>query len=110
MRCLRADDIWEDDVIIQDVVKLIGSARVVICDLTNKNANVFYETGIAHTFGQDVILIAQHDSDIPFDLRHVRHIKYFPNEQGLGELAEKVSKRLESLVSRQTGPARFCIS
>lgn len=100
MRCLRADDIWEDEVIIQDVVKLIGSARVVICDLTNKNANVFYEAGIAHTLGQDVILIAQHESDIPFDLRHVRHIKYFPNEQGLGELAEKVLKRLESLVSR----------
>ena len=100
MRCLRADNIWDDDVIIQDVVKLIGTARVVICDLTNKNANVFYETGIAHTLGQDVILIAQHESDVPFDLRHVRHIKYFPNEQGLGELAKKVSKRLESLVSR----------
>lgn len=100
MRCLRADDIWDDDVIIQDVVKLIGTARVVICDLTGKNANVFYEAGIAHTLGQDVILIAQHESDIPFDLRHIRHIKYLPNEQGLSELAEKVSKRLESLVCR----------
>lgn len=100
MRCLRADDIWEDDVIIQDVVTLIGTARVVICDLTNKNANVYYEAGIAHTLGQDVILIAQHESDIPFDLRHIRHIKYLPNEQGLSELAEKVSKRLEALVCR----------
>lgn len=100
MRCLRADDIWDDDVIIQDVVKLIGTARVVICDLTGKNANVFYEAGIAHTLGQDVILIAQHESDIPFDLRHIRHIKYLPNEQGLSELAEKVSKRLEALVCR----------
>lgn len=98
MRCLRADDIWDDDVIIQDVVKLIGTARVVICDLTGKNANVFYEAGIAHTLGQDVILIAQHESDIPFDLRHIRYIKYLPNGEGLSELAEKVSRRLTSLV------------
>jgi len=98
MRCLRADDIWDDDVIIQDVVKLIGTARVVICDLTCKNANVFYEAGIAHTLGQDVILIAQHESDIPFDLRHIRYIKYLPNGEGLSELAEKVSRRLKSLV------------
>lgn len=100
MRCLRADNIWDHDVIIQDVVMLIGSARVVICDLTNKNPNVFYEAGIAHTIGKDVILIAQHDSDIPFDLRHIRYIKYFSNEQGLRELTEKVSMRLKALTSR----------
>jgi hypothetical protein len=100
MRCLRADDIWDDDVIIQDVVKLIGTAQVVICDLTSKNANVFYEAGIAHTMGKDVILVAQHESDIPFDLRHIRHIKYLPNEQGLTELVEKVSNRLATLVSK----------
>lgn len=100
MRCLRADNIWDDDAIIQDVVKLIGIARVVICDLTGKNANVFYEAGIAHTMGKDVILIAQHESDIPFDLRHVRHIRYLSNEQGLKEMAEKVSKRLKALASK----------
>lgn len=100
MRCLRADDIWDDDVIIQDVVKLIGTSRAVICDLTGKNANVFYEAGIAHTMGRDVILVAQHESDIPFDLRHIRHIKYLPNEQGLRELAQKVSDRLATLVSK----------
>lgn len=100
MRCLRADDIWDDDVIIEDVVRLIGTAKAVICDLTGKNANVFYETGIAHTMGKDVILVAQHESDIPFDLRHIRHIKYLLNEQGLTELAEKVSNRLATLVNK----------
>jgi len=100
MQCMRADNIWDDDVIIQDVVKLISTARVVICDLSGKNANVFYETGIAHTLGQDVILIAQHESDIPFDLRHIRHIKYLPNEQGLKKLEEQVSTRLQDLLKR----------
>lgn len=100
MQCLRADNIWDDDVIIQDVVKLIGKARVVICDLTSKNANVFYETGIAHTIGKDVILIAQHESDIPFDLRHIRHLRYLPNEQGLKELIAKVLRRIEDMITK----------
>ncbi|MBK6850339.1 MAG: hypothetical protein IPG93_01685 [Burkholderiales bacterium] len=102
MRCLRADNIWDDDVIIQDVVKLIGTARAVICDLTGKNPNVLYEAGIAHTMGRDVILVAQHESDIPFNLRQVRRIEYFPNEQGLMELSAKVSSRLETLNSKKS--------
>jgi hypothetical protein len=101
MRCQRADDIWDDDTIIQDVVKLIGTARVVICDLSGKNANVFYEAGIAHTLGKDVILVAQHDSDVPFDLRHIRHVRYLNNEQGLEALATKVTARLKDLTSKR---------
>ena len=58
-KCKRADDIWNHESIIQDVVSLICKSSVVICDLTGKNANVFYEAGIAHCLGKDVILITQ---------------------------------------------------
>lgn len=103
MRCSRADDIWDHDTIIQDVVKLISTACVVICDLSGKNANVFYEAGIAHTLGKEVILIAQHESDVPFDLRHIRYIRYLPNDEGLATLVPKISVRLRELVNRQAG-------
>jgi len=103
MRCQRADDIWDNISIIQDVVKLISTARVVICDLSGKNANVFYETGIAHTLGKDVILIAQHNSDVPFDVQHIRYVKYLANDQGLAELVPKVTARLQDLVSGRAG-------
>ena len=46
-RCIRADDIWENDVVMQDVVSLIDRSRVVIADCTGRNPNVFYEIGIA---------------------------------------------------------------
>lgn len=101
MRCSRADDIWEENTIIEDVVKLISTASIIICDLSGKNANVFYETGIAHTLGKEVILIAQHESDVPFDLRHIRYIKYLPNDEGLANLVPKVSNRLRDLLNRQ---------
>jgi hypothetical protein len=55
--CKRADDFWLHDHIMQDIIELICTSRVVICDLSGKNPNVFYEAGIAHTLGKEVILI-----------------------------------------------------
>jgi len=82
LRCRRADDIWKNPAIIQDIVSLIDRSRVVICDCTNRNPNVFYEIGIAHTLGREVILTTQNANDIPFDLSHLRYIPYLNNAEG----------------------------
>lgn len=97
LRCRRADDIWENPAIIQDVVSLIDRSKVVVCDCSGKNANVFYEAGIAHTLGRDVVLITQSDEDIPFDLRHLRYIRYLNNGEGRAALAERLNQRLADL-------------
>ena len=98
LHCRRADDIWENPAIIQDVVSLIDHSRVVICDCTGRNPNVFYEAGIAHTLGREVILITQSEYDIPFDLRHLRYVKYLNNSEGLMALGNTVSSRLETII------------
>lgn len=98
--CRRADDIWENPEVIQDVVSLIDHAGVVICDCTEKNPNVFYEVGIAHTLGREVILITQSEGDIPFDLRHLRYLKYLNNREGREALGETLEARLRDLSSR----------
>lgn len=101
MICKRADDIWDDDIIMQDVIRLISTARIVICDCTFRNPNVFYEAGIAHTLGKEVILISQSEQDIPFDLRHIRHIRYLNNGEGLDELSKKLKQRIDSILSKR---------
>lgn len=98
LRCRRADDIWENPAVIQDVVSLIDRSSIVICDCTGRNPNVFYEIGIAHTLGRDVILITQAESDIPFDLRHLRFVHYLNNGEGLNALSSRLKLRLEYLV------------
>lgn len=98
LRCRRADEIWENPAVIQDVVSLIDRARVVICDCTGRNPNVFYEIGIAHTLGRDVILITQNEADIPFDLRHLRYVPYLNNGEGLNALGERLQARLADFV------------
>lgn len=98
LRARRADDIWENPAIIQDVVSLIDRSRVVICDCTGRNPNVFYEAGIAHTLGREVILVTQADQDIPFDLRHLRYVRYLNNGEGRDALTAALRSRLETIV------------
>lgn len=98
LRCRRADDIWENPAIIQDVVALIDRSRVVVCDCTGRNPNVFYEAGIAHTLGREVILITQNDHDIPFDLRHLRYVRYHNNGEGRADLAAALQGRMQTIL------------
>lgn len=100
LECRRADDIWDNDHIMDDVISLIWRARVVISDLSMKNPNVFYETGIAHSLGRDVIQIAQSRDDVPFDVGSLRSILYLANNEGLADLKHQVTTRLNTLLAR----------
>lgn len=99
MACNRADDIWDSNVIMDDVVNLIDRSAIVVCDCTGRNPNVFYEIGLAHAWGKQVILITQNGSDIPFDLAHIRHLRYLNNAEGLAELERQLSARIQILSS-----------
>lgn len=100
MECGRADNRWDHPEIIQDVVALIDQAAVVVCDCSGKNANVFYEMGIAHSLGKEVIIITQSAQDIPFDIAHLRHIRYLNNGEGIQKLECDLSERIRSLCSK----------
>jgi len=56
---------------MDDIREAVVTARVIIADLTDHNPNVFYELGICHALGKDVILITQ-DSEVPSDVRHIQ--------------------------------------
>jgi hypothetical protein len=96
-RALRADDIWENSTIIQDIFSLIYRSSIVIVDFTGKNPNVMYETGIAHTLGKLVIPIAQSLDDVPFDIRHHRVLKYYPNDEGLKSLEDSLAEKIRQV-------------
>ena len=93
----RADNRWDHPAIIQDVVALIDEASIVICDCSGKNANVFYEMGIAHSYGKEVIIITQNPADIPFDITHLRHIRYLANGEGIAQLEAELTARIRTL-------------
>ena len=97
LECIKADDIWENPTFIQDIFELIFTSRVVVADFTDKNPNVFYEVGIAHTLGKTVVPITQSIKDVPSDLGHHRALQYFPNNEGYLDLTTEIEKRLKTL-------------
>jgi len=96
-RCQRADDFWLHAHIMSDVIELMCTSSVIVCDLTDKNPNVFYEAGIAHTLGKEVILITQSRDDVPFDLRPLRYLHYLNNNEGRAKLAEEILARVQTI-------------
>jgi len=94
----RADDIWDNSTILQDIFDLIYAAEIVVSDLTGKNSNVMYETGIAHTLGKHVIPITQTLEHVPSNLLGHRALLYVgANSQGQRKLTADLSERLKTI-------------
>ena len=98
VQCKRADDVWESEAVMQDVVSLICRSKAVIADCRGRNPNVFYEIGVAHTVGREVVPVTQNSSDVPFDIRHLRYVEYLNNEEGRSNLMEQLSDRIRTLI------------
>jgi guanylate kinase len=62
----RADQIFSASPIMEDIREAVLTARYIVADLTDFNPNVFYELGICHALGKQVILITQ-NPNVPFD-------------------------------------------
>ncbi len=99
LSCMRADDMWVNSTLIQDIFDLIVRSRIVVCDFSGKNPNVFYEAGIAHTLGKHVIPITQNGSDVPADLSHHRYLPYLNNGEGLDRLERELASRFQSILA-----------
>ena len=101
LRCLRAADINDNRPIMEDIWKSINEARIIISDLTGKNPNVFYETGIAHTIGKEVVLITQSLADVPFDLQHLRCIVYEYVPRGMATFEQNLTNTVANILARR---------
>jgi hypothetical protein len=72
----RVDEQIYREGILDRIYRQIEVADIIIADMTGQNPNVFYEVGYAHAKGKLCIFLTSHADDIPFDLKHQRHIVY----------------------------------
>ena len=72
----RLDEQLFGEGMLDRIYRQIDVADFIIADLSGRNANVFYELGYAHANEKICILLTKDASDIPFDLKHKRHIVY----------------------------------
>lgn len=77
LKPLRCDEIEKAGSIHRGMFEHIAKDDVAIVDLTNLNANVFYELGVRHALKNNVtVLIQATGTNIPFNIQGLRIIQY----------------------------------
>jgi len=91
IECSRADDFHRPH-IIETILKGITHSEFVIADLTESNANVYYELGLTHSIKEieKVIILTQELHLVPFDITQFRCIEYKPTPDGMKKLKKEL--------------------
>ncbi|MBU4315652.1 MAG: hypothetical protein KKF30_00105 [Proteobacteria bacterium] len=100
---IRADDdIFTTGKIIDQIWHGINNAKILVAELTSRNANVYYELGLAHALKKPVVLISSNEQDVPFDLHHIRVIYYDMTDPFWGN--KLIDKIAENVISALKNP------
>lgn len=77
IHCVRADEESQGQIHAQMLQRIFESS-VVITDISNLNANVFYELGVAHSSGCRTVVICEDNylPNVPFDIAPYRVLGY----------------------------------
>jgi hypothetical protein len=93
--CERIDEQIYEGTILDRIYNQIAKADIIISEMSDRNPNVFYETGYAHALGKQVIIVTRKAEEIPFDLMNYPHVVY---EGRLALLRAELEKRLRWFV------------
>jgi hypothetical protein len=97
----RADSIFKSGVVVDQIRQAIAQADLVIAVCTGKNANVFYELGLAEAAGHQPILIAPDASHLPFDKAHWRCHMYGGRRYTVRNLAPRLVRAIEETLGER---------
>ena len=95
----RSDQTVKIGQITSEFIKAILEAPLVIADLTEVNANVYYELAIRHVINKPIVLVAQEGVNPPFDVQN-QHIVHYNIEypEVLGFI-DKIADHIKLAVS-----------
>lgn len=103
--CERADEISTGDAISRAIVSRLYDSTAVVADITNLNANVFYELALRHGFRKPAVILFHPEQPIPFDIQDIGGIPVSVEDLALAmDARDALTKSLEDVVSR---PADF---
>lgn len=91
---MRVAQYYSSGMILEEIVRSIRDAHLIVADLTRGNPNVCYEVGIAHALGKRVFLVADDPKACTIDFGALRVCKYDETEAG----RQRLSGELRSFV------------
>ena len=115
LNVIRADEIFSNNVIYDDIWNGINEADIIIADISGKNPNVMYELGIAHAVKRPntIMLTREEVTESPFDIKHIRIIGYSNDISGTKKLESDLSNTIAVLLENYKITSRnefeFCL-
>jgi hypothetical protein len=104
----RVDEQKFIEPMLERIHEQIDAADIIIAEMTGQNPNVFYEVGYAQAKNKLCILTTATVSDIPFDLKHRRHIVHNASILTLkAALADELTWARGELEKRRRCPIRI---
>ena len=97
----RADDISKPGLITLQVIERLLKAPMVVADLTDANANVYYELAIRHFAKKPVVHLISEGQKPPFDVAPMRYISY--NLKDLDSVARAAEALRAQVVAIEAG-------
>jgi hypothetical protein len=89
----RSDELRAD--ILKQIILNLYDSFIVVADLTDRNANVYWELGIRQSFKFKTITIAEKGTKLPFDVSTKSTLFYHPNApKGDKEFCKKFNDAL----------------
>jgi hypothetical protein len=95
--CERADQQTFTGDVLQWLMGRIRTASLVVADLTDSNPNVYLEVGFAWGCNTSTILVCSKDSELLFDVRGQRVLRY----GSIKELYDLLSKEIPEILRRE---------
>ncbi len=93
--CIRADEMYSNGQIIEDILSTIKNSNLIIADITPDNPNVFYELGYAHGISKPTIIMCDRGREkLPFDISGIRTIFYENSISGKAKVEETLRQHL----------------
>jgi hypothetical protein len=108
LQAVRGDEEFVEGELFPTILKSIARANLVIANIDGRNANVFYELGLAHGMDKTTLLIAPALFRVPFDLQSKKIVFYAELEDLEIRLTSEIARSVvyEHQRSRSpTGPA-----
>jgi hypothetical protein len=92
----RADDIRQPGTVTVQIIEQLLEAPLVVADLSDWNANVYYELAIRHAVKKPVVHLITKGQEAPFDVNQMRYVSY---DIAAPESIEEAERELRDHVS-----------
>ena len=77
---VRGDQIIRTGDLTKNILAELLTCGLAVADVTAPNPNVFYEVGLCHALGKDVLLLKQQGAALPADFGGAHYYEYDPGD------------------------------